>query len=289
MSEQGGIQRGDEDQRAGEGLGVSGTLGGDVPDASDGAGAGAGGGAGPELISRREWARRRGWAPSYAVKLCQQGVVSVIAACGCGEPVTSKQGVCPACGSSTAGVDFGRGRIDPALAEQELERYRDPAKDYTRERWAAHRGQGPGTAPGVQAALDTSPRGAGDERAAPAGQPPAGGTAPGAGGQIMSYADAKTQREYHQAQLAQIEYLERVGRLVSVEAVERAAFREGRVVRDSLMAIPDRLSAMLAAESDPARVHELLSAEIRQVLHELSSGSDTTGTTGTTEGSAATG
>jgi hypothetical protein len=36
-----------------------------------------------------------------------------------------------------------------------------------------------------------------------------------------------------------------------------------------MLNIPDRLAALLAAETDPARVHELLTTEIRRALQEF--------------------
>lgn len=55
--------------------------------------------------------------------------------------------------------------------------------------------------------------------------------------------------------------------------MEDSAFEVGRRVRDALMVIPNRLSALLAAEQDRHKVHEMLEKEIRQALEYLSSGS----------------
>jgi hypothetical protein len=59
--------------------------------------------------------------------------------------------------------------------------------------------------------------------------------------------------------------------LVSVEEVRRTTFEAFRAVRDALEAIPERLDARLAAESDPAVAREILRAELRKVLADLSS------------------
>jgi hypothetical protein len=40
-----------------------------------------------------------------------------------------------------------------------------------------------------------------------------------------------------------------------------------RKTRDALLAVPDRIAALLAAETDPARVHAVLSNELKQALH----------------------
>jgi len=52
-----------------------------------------------------------------------------------------------------------------------------------------------------------------------------------------------------------------------------AAFNRYRIFRDGMLNIPDRLAAVVAAESDPRRVHELMSTEIRKALTEFSDAS----------------
>jgi phage terminase Nu1 subunit (DNA packaging protein) len=51
--------------------------------------------------------------------------------------------------------------------------------------------------------------------------------------------------------------------------VEDELFRGGRVVRDNLLAIPDRVSSELAADTDAASIHRRLSGEIKQALVDL--------------------
>ena len=79
--------------------------------------------------------------------------------------------------------------------------------------------------------------------------------------------------EVERAKLLEIKARVEAGKYVDADDVRVAAFNKARVVRDGLLNIPDRLSAVLATESDPARVHELLAAEIRTALEELSGGS----------------
>lgn len=85
-----------------------------------------------------------------------------------------------------------------------------------------------------------------------------------------TYAQSRAVRELYLARLAKIEFEERATKLVSRDEVTVAAFTKARTVRDNLLNIPDRLSAMLAVESDPSRVHQILSDEIRKALIELS-------------------
>ena len=85
-----------------------------------------------------------------------------------------------------------------------------------------------------------------------------------------SYAQSRAVRELYLAKIAKIEFEQKAAKLVSRDEVTVVAFTKARTIRDNLLNIPDRLAAMLAAERDPARVHELLSDEIRKVLNELS-------------------
>ena len=83
------------------------------------------------------------------------------------------------------------------------------------------------------------------------------------------YSKARAVREHCQARLAKIEYEERVGSLVSKDEVQVAAFNTHRVIRDAMLNIPDRIAAMLAAETDEAKCYEILATEIRKALNEF--------------------
>jgi hypothetical protein len=85
----------------------------------------------------------------------------------------------------------------------------------------------------------------------------------------LDYARARAVREGYLARLAKIEFEERSGKLVSRDEVQVAAFNKYRTFREGMLNIPDRLAAVLAAEGDPAKVHDLLSAEIRRALHDV--------------------
>jgi hypothetical protein len=101
------------------------------------------------------------------------------------------------------------------------------------------------------------------------------GTTPATGDGAVSgpsYAQSRAIREAYLARLAKIEYEERTGKLISRDEVQVAAFNRFRVFRDNMLNIPDRMAAMLAAESDARKVHELLTGEIRKALHEFADG-----------------
>ena len=66
-----------------------------------------------------------------------------------------------------------------------------------------------------------------------------------------------------------IDYEERIAKLVSGEEVQVAAFNKFRQFRDAMINLPDRLAAMLAAETVEATVHALLTVEIRKALNDF--------------------
>ena len=87
--------------------------------------------------------------------------------------------------------------------------------------------------------------------------------------QIAKINDSKARREHYLAEKARMEVQTMQGELVSAADVKAAAFKKGRTVRDSIMAIPDRLAAQLAGITDPRQVHTLLSEELRVALRSL--------------------
>ena len=114
----------------------------------------------------------------------------------------------------------------------------DPAKQAVRARHAAARGRGAFV---------------GDEAGDPVGE---SGT----------FIDAKTRHEQARAALAELDLRRRQGELLVARDVEAAQFEQARALRDALLAVPDRLAAVLAAEADPQTVHDLLVEEITAAL-----------------------
>lgn len=86
------------------------------------------------------------------------------------------------------------------------------------------------------------------------------------------YLGHRAKREEFQAKRAELDYLERVGVLVSAAQVQAEQFDIFRQHRDKLEQIPANLSERLAAETDPQRVEHLLRTAIRNTLNELSRG-----------------
>ena len=95
-------------------------------------------------------------------------------------------------------------------------------------------------------------------------------TAPTDSRQAVDFVTARTMREAFKAKMAKMEYEEKAGKLTDASKVKAEAFRAGRIVRDALLGIPDRLSDVLAAEQDPVQVRQLLVNELEIILNELS-------------------
>lgn len=90
------------------------------------------------------------------------------------------------------------------------------------------------------------------------------------GGRVeVIFRQAQAQERAYNAKLTELEYRQKVGQLVPVADVRKVAIETARNVREAVLAIPDRVVSILAAETDPARVHVILLNEIRQALSGL--------------------
>ncbi|HNC68809.1 MAG TPA: hypothetical protein PLT85_17260, partial [Thauera aminoaromatica] len=98
------------------------------------------------------------------------------------------------------------------------------------------------------------------EAAAPAGSPSGESTDGGA------YWEAKTRREAAEASIAELKEAELRGELVRKVEVERAIASRLVALRESLEVLADRLSALVAAESDAQACRRMLRDEHRKAL-----------------------
>lgn len=99
-----------------------------------------------------------------------------------------------------------------------------------------------------------------------AGAPP--GTLPG------TLTEAQTRVHFQREIKLELENMKARGQLLDA-AVERGRdFECARTVRDSMLNIPDRLSAELAAETDARKVHARLDEELRKALVALAAALD---------------
>lgn len=85
----------------------------------------------------------------------------------------------------------------------------------------------------------------------------------------ITYLEAKTEEARARATKATLEAEIMSGTLVRTAEVEAEAFARARGAQEVLMAIPDRMAPLLAAESDVAKIHALLSDELRRVCEAI--------------------
>lgn len=82
-----------------------------------------------------------------------------------------------------------------------------------------------------------------------------------------TYAGNRAKRERFEMELKRVAYEQKIGKLIDKAAVERAAYEVARVTRDTLLAIPDRISAEVAAETDVQKVHFLITEALLAALN----------------------
>lgn len=80
------------------------------------------------------------------------------------------------------------------------------------------------------------------------------------------YQLARTSREVSEARRSAVAALREEGALVSRETVRAEIGRRLSGLRESLLQMPARLQSVLAAETDEAKVHEILQDEVYMVL-----------------------
>jgi hypothetical protein len=109
------------------------------------------------------------------------------------------------------------------------------------------------------------------------GRPPAATPAPGLPGpeggadpdlQAGSdgYWNSRSRREAAEAELAEIELAEKNGQVIAVKAVEAVWAQSLSSMREHLLQVRARLAPLLAAETDPFTIDQLLDAEHNQAL-----------------------
>ncbi len=80
----------------------------------------------------------------------------------------------------------------------------------------------------------------------------------------------RIKNEMERGRLLEAKAKAEIGELISVEEVKTEAFNVARVVRNNLLNIPDRVSALLASMNDTEKIHGTLTEEITNALEELS-------------------
>lgn len=91
--------------------------------------------------------------------------------------------------------------------------------------------------------------------------------------EITSYHVAKTLREAAEAQIARIKLAEMQADVIQIAAVERVWGAALAATREHLLQMRSRLAPLLAHESDPFAIDQMLDAEISQALQHLAGAS----------------
>jgi hypothetical protein len=156
----------------------------------------------------------------------------------------------------------GKLRLDVDLADVELARNSDPSMVRDPDAIRA----------GIDATRDPTAGPLFQDEAAASQAPPA----PPKDGEnadqsaSASLAGSRAAIAAYDARLKRLDLEERIGRLISADQMRVELFRANRMVRDALLAVPDRVASVLAAEKSPNRVRELLTKEITIALRNLS-------------------
>ncbi len=87
-----------------------------------------------------------------------------------------------------------------------------------------------------------------------------------------SYTEARTREKLLKVELLEIDLQLKKGELTMTKDVEFAAFNAARAIRDRMLNIPDRISAIVAAASNEIKVRDIIN---EQFENELSSITDT--------------
>lgn len=146
----------------------------------------------------------------------------------------------------------------------------DPSKAGVRERWAEFRAaqQQPTSAPPAPTAPPAATQAA-PATAAPLDEVAAAAVVPAAAAapapSRSEYQDARTLREQAEAEMAQINLMKARGQVLEAEGTLRAIADNQIAVRTELMALADRLTPLVAPETNARKVWELINVECERL------------------------
>ena len=86
---------------------------------------------------------------------------------------------------------------------------------------------------------------------------------------MPSLAANRAIKEMYAARLQKLEFEEKSKKLVPFDELKIQLSKLHLQVRDNLRTIPDRISPIIAAETDSAKIHNIISSEIRECLEGL--------------------
>ena len=93
--------------------------------------------------------------------------------------------------------------------------------------------------------------------------------ATGTGGNTVTMRKAQEVQALYRARLTQLEYEQRSGRLVQASEVRVRQFSVARSVRDSILQVPDRIAAQVAALEDELQIRQVIEEELKIALKEV--------------------
>jgi hypothetical protein len=91
----------------------------------------------------------------------------------------------------------------------------------------------------------------------------------GSGDEQGGYWKSRARREQAEAELAELKLSEQRGELVRAADVRSAYAKKAAALREALLQIPARLAAVLAAETEHSKCHDMLQLELHQVLAQV--------------------
>lgn len=145
-------------------------------------------------------------------------------------------------------------RVNVEASLQLIESTGDPSKQGVRERWNAYRdGRSLDQVLTAPLAMELAP--AGNARKAPAGE--------------SAYHQARTEKEQVSAQIMKIELRKQLREIAEIGPIVKALQDTHMAARSALLQLPDRLAQMLAPETDPLKVHELLRMECERICEAM--------------------
>ncbi len=185
-----------------------------------------------ELVSAAEYARRRGVSRMAVSKAIASGRISVI-------EVDGKRL-----------IDVDQANVEWAARTDPDQQHRGAPAEFAKTQRLGRASAAAKRGPPVRAA--------GAARAA---------SATSAASRLSrSLIEEKTRTERLRIEREELDLAERRGELVSLEGIRQAIAPRLIAAREAFEAIPDRLSARIAATSDAHAVHQMLREEIRRVL-----------------------
>ena len=192
------------------------------------------------LVSQSEYARQSGFSRQYVNKLVRTGVIRLI-----------------------------NKKIDAAQADAAIEAIREPARE--QRRTSKPEVVSKPVQPPVQELPSKPIQSPAPPRHADVPTSPVSDLPGKASGDLPSLLlRARIKTEVKRGNLLDLDEKVKTKQFVEAEEVKVVAFNRGRVVRDRIMNLPDRLAAILAAENDINTVRETLATELRIALEGLS-------------------